>query len=367
MSGIYTYWLYDLVSNQPITQLPLKQVQLSTKLNDVGMFTATLAMNDPGVQLLQPKAALQLARTALFVDRDGTLIWGGLVWTRRYVSADRTLQIAGNDFLTYFQHRFLTTTKTYSAQSPQAIAQDLVTWSALTGGGNIGIQINVEGSSPQQVTQTWNPWDLKGISEALTSLSSTAPGFDMAVDVAWSGGAPQKTLTLSYPRRGRTAPNTGLLWEYPNGNVANYEWAEDGTLVAGTVYEVGAGQGASMLLTAGSTPALIDAGYPLLEAVQQHKDVTDSGTLAAFASADATAFAAPVANPVFYVRADKDPVLGAYEIGDDARFRLTDSWFPQPAGGGAGFDGYLRLVQIDVAPQDTQGEQVTLTAGPVTS
>jgi hypothetical protein len=176
---------------------------------------------------------------------------------------------------------------------------------------------------------------------------------------------PTKTLTLSYPRRGRIAPATGLVWEYPAGNVSDYIWPEDGTLMATTVYEVGAGQGASMLLTSASTPSLIDAGYPVLEAVQQHKDVSAPATLAGYARADAAAFASPVALPVFTVRGDRDPILGSYTVGDDARFRLTDSWNPAPATGGAGFDGYLRITQIDVAPQDTQGEIVTLTTGAV--
>ncbi len=365
MAGVYTYWLYDLVSGKEIDAFPLKNVTFSTRLNDVGHLTAMLPLRDPGVQELQPKANLQLSRTALYIDRDGTLVWGGIVWTRRYSSKDETVQIAGADFLTYLQHRHLTAKKVYTAQSPQAVAQDLIAWSKLAGGGDIDLRVATVGASPQVVTQTWQPWDFKGLAEALHDLASTAPGFDMAVDVAWVQGVPTKTLTLSYPRRGRTAPSTGLVWEYPAGNIDSYEWAEDGTLMAGTVYEVGAGSCAAMLVATGSTPSLIDAGYPLLEAVQPRKDVSDPTRLAAHATADAAAFAAPVALQEVTIRAGMTPVLGSYTPGDDARFRITDPWFPQPAAGGAGFDGYLRLLQIEVTPQDAEGERVVLATGPV--
>lgn len=362
-SHVYTYWLYDLLTNTPITELRMSAVTFSTVLNDIGAFQGTIDLADPNVQRASPITATQPARTALYVDRDGVIVWGGIIWTRLYQSTDRTLQIGGNDFLSLWQHRFLTTTKQYTNQDPISIASDLASFTKLAAGGDVGITVNVMGGSGVLVSQTWNSWDLKGIEDAIRDLSQSNFGFDYAIDCSWSGGVPTKTLNLTYPRRGRPFSISGLVWEYP-GNIANYQYPEDATQMATTVYDVGAGSGATMLLSPMSTPSQIDIGYPLLETTLQYKDVTSATVLAGRATADAVAYSAPVTLPTLQVRSDRDPVLGAYETGDDCRVRLTDSRFPQPSTGGAGLDTYFRITQIDVTPQDTGPEIVQLTLGP---
>jgi hypothetical protein len=211
----------------------------------------------------------------------------------------------------------------------------------------------------------WDPWDLKVIGEAIADLAASAVGFEWGIDVAWSSGVPAITLTLSYPRRGRRAPDTGLVWEYPPGNVDNYELSEDATEMVVTAYEAGSGSGPTMALTNASTPGLLDDGYPLLEAVFAHKDQDNLDTLGQFARADASAHAGPTAFMTLSVRAELDPVLGAYTTGDDCRVRITDQRFPAPADGSVGLDTYYRIQEIAVTPQDDQEESVALTLGPV--
>jgi hypothetical protein len=359
--AVYTYYLFDLVSGAQLGTLPLKQVTFASRLNQIGDFSAVLELADPAVQAAAPIDLTNLGRTAIYVDRDGALVWGGILWTRNYRSLDRTLSIAGQDFTSYFFRRVLYAARSYVAVDPLTAAQDLIAY-AQSAQGNIGVAVSAPASSGAVVTQAWNPWDLKEIASAIQDLSASATGFDYGVDVTWAAGVPAITLTLSFPRRGRAAPNSGLVWEYP-GNIVDYEWPEDGTRIATNIYEVGSGQGATMLLATSANPALLDSGYPVLDWVGQHKDVTDPTVLANFAIADALAHAGPLTLPVLNVRANLDPKLGDYGTGDDARLRLTDARFPAPTAGGSGTDTYWRIYTIEVTPQDTGPEDVKITFG----
>lgn len=362
MAGIFTYYFYDLASGTLLGIMPLKQVSFSTKLNQAGTFQGTLAMSDPDVKANDPVALTSTARTAVYVDRDGVLLWGGIIWKNSYQSLDQTMTIEAEDFETYFTRRVLYANKSYVAVDPVSIATDLVNYANSVPHGNIGIQVVAPSVSSQPVTQTWNVWDLKVISEAIADLAGANAAFDWAVDVAWSGGVPAISLTLSYPRRGRVAPDTGLLWEYPSGNVVSYTWPEDGTEVAAVTYAVGSGEGATMPISVHSNPTMMDNGYPLLEAVISHKDVTDPTTLDLYAQGDADLRRRPATLPVFSVRSDVEPVLGAYTKGDDCRVRITDPRFPAVAGV-PGLDTYLRIQEVKVTPQDENAETVELTMG----
>jgi len=104
----------------------------------------------------------------------------------------------------------------------------------------------------------------------------------------------------------------------------------------------------------------VDGRYTL-----QAKDQVDPASIAARAVAFAKAYSSPVALPQIAVRADGDPPLGAYSVGDDCLLRITSPQFPAPSGGGSvGYSGYWRIVQQSVQPQDdTQPERVVLTLG----
>jgi hypothetical protein len=95
---------------------------------------------------------------------------------------------------------------------------------------------------------------------------------------------------------------------------------------------------------------LIDAGYPLLEAVIPSKSIDNQYYLDSQARAHLTALANPVVIPEITVRGDLDPIFGSYSVGDDGRIRITDERFPAPVAGGAGIDTYRRIIGQNVTP-----------------
>src|SRR5215468_3031033 len=104
-AATYTYLVGDLATGTIVAELPLFGVSFDKRLNDTGSLRAQLRIDDPGVRDQEFRVLTEPGRSVIYVDRDGDLLWGGIVWTSRYTAANGTLEIGAADFLSYFEHR----------------------------------------------------------------------------------------------------------------------------------------------------------------------------------------------------------------------------------------------------------------------
>lgn len=356
----YRYILCDLLTNTELAELPLANVTFDLRLNGAGSLSADLPLTDPKVRAFDPIGDTLPGRTAIYVDRDGVLLWGGIVWTRRTDQSNK-LQLGCQEFESYFARRLITADAVFTQADQLAIARSLINTAQGKTGGNIGVLVGTETSGVLR-DRVYDGYALKPVLEALQQLSAVQDGFDYAIEVFWdtTTGRPGKLLRLSYPQRGVVANLSGLLWEYP-GNVQGYVWPEDATAQATTMYATGAGTPPGQLqsVAGGTIP-----GYPLLESKQSYTDVKIQATLDGHAAADLAAMQAPVVVPTITVRADLDPFIGSYTVGDEARLRITDDRFPG-TNSAAGLDVTKRITAIRVTPPGSRPESVTLTLGDV--
>jgi hypothetical protein len=369
----YTYLACDLMTNAILAELPLSSVSYENRLNGAGTFTGALMLGDPRVAAIDPIGSTQEARTALYVKRDNRLVWGGILWTRRYDSNTKLLQLGGQEFWSYFAHRIIVPPSlgqiVYLATDQIVIATFLLNNAMGVPGGNPGSkatppsgfqfagQLNCGGVAGLVDFQAFD-YELKTVSSEVETLAQAQAGFDFAVDVAFdANGNPAKYITFNYPRRGIGVGNSGLVFDSP-GNIMSYQWPEDGTKMANSVYLYGAGAGNTMLRASQADPSLLDAGYPLLDTSSSYKGTTSQGVLNSFVTAELTAYRVPLTLPVLEVNPAQDPVLGSYTVGDECRVRITDERFPVPNNV---IDAPFRIVGIKVQPQETQVETVTLT------
>src|SRR5688500_1705490 len=86
--AVYTYLIADLRGGAILDELPLSGVSFDKKLNDAGSLRAQLQVLDPVIRSRGPRLLTEPGRTAIYVDRDGTLLWGGIIWTSRYRAAE---------------------------------------------------------------------------------------------------------------------------------------------------------------------------------------------------------------------------------------------------------------------------------------
>jgi hypothetical protein len=367
MPTTYRYLFADLLTNTIIAELPLTGVSFGSQLNQAGSFQGHILLSGINTTAFNITNATIPAKCAVYVDRDGTLVWGGIIWNRSYQSSSQTLTINAREFESYFEKRRITSDQVFTNIDQLTIAQNLISLAQGVPYGNIGVEIGVE-TSGVLVSKTYYGYEKKTYYSALQDLSRAENGFDFNIDVAYNGsGAPIKTLNLGYPRIGTTYSSTNpsaLLFEFPAGNIVEYEYPEDGSLVANTLYALGAGSNEGKLSATYQDTTYLTTGWALYEEQANYSDVTDATYLAQLAQGQVKAFAYPPTVIKLVAPAFVNPIYGTYSIGDSARLRITDSRFPSTGIGTsiqAGLDKVYRIVGIEVQPGESGPERVTLT------
>lgn len=376
MSGLttgspVTYLLYDIMSGQFLGDIPFEQVSFSQQLNDAGRWQGVLTIEDPRVQALAWEPATRPGRTALYVEANGVLVWGGIIWTRRYTRSERKLRVGANDFWSYFNSR--AQAKDYSYQwvypvteDPMVIAQTVMndalasTGSGFASGNVLSLAVNVHGTTASQdwVSMSYPYTELQTVEMIVTQLQQMGygVGFDFLSNCAWdSSHIPTQSIDLWYPRAGRLAAESFLTID--TASAADWEWPEDATQTGNQVYETSTSMG-SILVIQGYTPALT-AGYPLLEQLIMHPDINSTPVvqvvLDQVAQADISLYAYPITAPTVTLPMFGDPAIGDFTIGDDVRFMI-----PSVAGAGIphdprfpdGVNVELRIVAADYTVKD---------------
>jgi hypothetical protein len=362
----YTYLFCDLRTDTLLAELPLADVQYSFELNGIGKLSGTIPYADETLPL-DPETASTPGRTAVYVDRDGVLVWGGIIWTRDRVKGGKQIQAA--EFMSYFQHRYVKKTLStdtslllnpaYVDAGGQRLYSDqkFIMWSLLRyaqdqTGGNVNVDLNPLTAPGHGIDRTvsYFGYERTEIYKAIAELAAADNGFDFGVEVGWTSAANNQAPTRYrrarawYPRRGRTAQESGLVFSKGggHGSIIDYDWPEDGTSLVTEMSGLGAGTGEARIVKTAAAGDLIESGWPLLEGVETYDGVIDEAQVQALANADLDARSRATTQPTFEVAADSDPEFGSYQVGDEALFVID----PEPQSP-AGREGVLRIVSIE--------------------
>lgn len=363
MATQYRYLFADLITNDILAELPLTGVNFTQVLNSPGSFSGRILGSDARELGYDITASTEPGRTAIYVDRDGVLIWGGIIWLRTWNSDRQTFEFSAREFLSYFERRRITDTTVYENEDQLYIAQNLIDLAQAVPGGDIGLNVP-SNTSGVLVTRVYFDYERKDVSGAIKDLSNQQDGFDVNVDVAYNNFLePSKYLRTDYPQRGITydASNPeALVFEFP-GNIVAYEWPDDGAQIANTMYGIGPNSNeAKILATATSPTDQIANGWPLLEDTASYTDQYDPDILYQQTLGEVTARQVAVVTPRVIIPAYASPVLGSYKTGDECLLRITDDRFPNN-GSGYGLAQVFRIVAISVEPGEDGPERVTLT------
>jgi hypothetical protein len=362
----YTYLFCDLLTDGVLAELPMADVTYSTELNGIGVLRGVVPYADETLPL-DPETATTPNRCVVYVDRDGVIVWGGIIWTRDPVNGGKQIQAA--EFLSYYQHRYVKTTLSTDPSllinqsfvpDGQRLFQDqkFVVWSLLTyadsqgAGSSIGIDtgpvsVNADGVGRNV---TYFGFERPEIYKCISELAAAEDGFDFTIECGWNPSANNQPPTRFrrartwFPRRGRTADTSGLVFSKggTGASILDYDWPEDGTALATEVSALGDGTGEAKVTAAARDDDRLASGWPLLEAVTTYDGVVDTAQLQGLANSELTARSGSQTQPVFTVSADTDPAFGSYSVGDEALFVID----PEPLSP-AGRSGVLRIVSIE--------------------
>lgn len=357
MATSYRYIFADLLTNTVLGELPITGVSFNQQLNQAGTLQAHILLSGIDTYKYNVDASTIPAKTAIYVDRDGTIVWGGVIWGREYNSANQQLSITAREFESYFERRRITTDTVFTNIDQMTIAQTLFNTAQAATYGNIGVIVPTN-TSGVLTSRTYYGYELKQVYAAAQDLSRQLNGFDFNIQASYSSGAIIKTLVMGYPRIGTvyssTNPNA-IVFNFPAGNIVEYAYPEDGSIAANTVYGLGAGSNEGKLLATASDATKFAQGWALLEDQANYSDIIDATLLSQLTQGQVQAFSYPPTTIKVVVPAYVAPVFGTYQIGDDARLMIKDSRFP------TGLDAVYRIVGLNVQPGEDSPERVTIT------
>ena len=363
-------WRYigaDLRTNTLLGDLPLTDVSYSEVLNGAGTFSGTLPLAVDAATSSTTRASVaailtassQPGRTVVWMVRDGVVLGGAIVWSRKRRKG-QPATLAGAGLWSFFRMQHLRSTLAFAGVDQLAIARSLIQTAQAVNGADIGVQLGTETSGVLR-DRTFNSWELKQVGEAVEQLAAVNGGFDFAVDVTQGFG---KVLTLSSPRRGRPAGTTAIVFA-DGKNLLDYEVSEDATRAANVYSAVGDGDGAATMISTATRTDQLDIGYPLLSEVGAFKDISVRATLDARAISGVDARATV---PTFWQLTvdpdDLDGGLGTFTVGDDAIVEVPDDDnFPRQLDGQPGYRAVHRIVGFEVSIPSQGRETLTVTVG----
>lgn len=182
-TDVYRVYAYDLNTNALITELPGSGLAFDSRLNDAGSISMSLPISRPSVaSRVKPLMAYSGIPFAVYVDRDGMLVWGGIIWTWTYSRASGVVELGGKEFLSYFSQRTIVadySLATYPSTdlTVYATAPTSTLTVTSTTGFTAGMKITVGSDTPEVVTilSVTAPNTITLVSPTVLNHPSTAP------------------------------------------------------------------------------------------------------------------------------------------------------------------------------------------------
>jgi len=308
MSGMYRVLISPTSDPTAFSaELPFSGFSWVATLNGSGSASVSLPLRTTSTITA---TSLDAGKSLLWVERDGVLLWGGIVWGVSGDVASNSLVVSASGFHSYARRRVIRNTLTYSATDQVTIARGLIdSMEAVSG------SLGIIGTTQTAVTgvnrdRTYNDWDRKNVGEALDQLAAVENGFDFSYTVSYVAGLPAVEFVTSYPPLGR---RTSYVLDL-GSNVELLSFTRDGSAMANEVDALGLGQGPNRLIRTRTDTAAL-ASEPLLQDAVTFSDISVASTLSAHAG---QRLSRGNAIEQFSVRLGPDgpPSLGSYSVGD---------------------------------------------------
>ena len=359
MTATYTYLFVDILSNRVVHELPCYGVWFSRQLSAAGQMTATVALNTAQYSNTEIKGATIPGRMALYALRDDAVVWSGPIWSRTYNSQGSSLQLSGQTWESWLYRFFPDISLRYTSVEQRNIAIDLLTRMQAVTLQNA--QFTIPSALPVQIARTENfPFeDLKSYGELLEYLSEYDTGFDYEIiGYMDSNGVLQRYVNFGSPQLGRTQDQSTLVFDYPT-SITDYYFTENASDGAVKVYGVGGPptENAAPIRSTYTQADLVTNGYPLFQSVFTNGDVTRQITLDAQTKLFGNSKRAPIVRWSINVDPTVDPVVGTWQLGDQAHITIEDQGFFEDP-----FSGYVRVTGWELTPPSSDSiEALSLT------
>ncbi|OKI71414.1 hypothetical protein [Streptomyces sp. MJM1172] len=269
----YKVYLYNVLTQTVYAEIPFSALSYSYVMDEAGSATIEIPIGVPkrnGSALTAND--LFPVRTAVAIERNGALVWGGLVWAYRVNLNARTIAITAGDYLSYYKHRHIgaNVATTYKDVEQSQMIKNLITAIAST-----GIKTDTAGivNTNMVRTRSWNQYEFKALYDVFSDLADDITSKNPTTGVEGGGFflyfEPYWVTVGS--KIGNRVYNTANRHPYDSGvslqQGVNCEFTDislDGTGLASAAFAIGATDG-----TATVTPYASDTNPALAALVPQ--------------------------------------------------------------------------------------------------
>ena len=371
MAEVFTVVAFDLNTNSKLCEIPANKLTFDSRLNDAGAISFDIDLKSPKVSAkVAPILSYNGNPFAVYVDRNGIIVWGGICWTGSYTRTSGVLQVGGKEFLSYFAQRlaaadYSKTTYPSGVDPAQLLSMALTDAQNTTTqgpGASIGLSVVYTPSGVPPIVPGYPITQQTLVSSIIKDVTALiTPGYggtDLQVLCAYDNtGTPTRTAYIRSPRAGNSAGSTGLIFDL--SSCVDYTWPTDATQSGNHLVVTGSGNGAQAPTTTVAAPGVPVGGLgqvPRLDkllstAAQSQQQVQQ------MANGFAQQFGQPVTSPTVTVLTSGAQPLGSWTVGDDARLYMPpgDDKFPN------GLSQFWRIAQQRVSVPDAGAATVTLT------
>ena len=339
------------------TTLPLTELEFGPELNGPGSLTGKLA---PKLVATNPSLA-DPGNTLIYVERDGLLRWGGIIWDARPQGEEYAIEAAG--WSSYLQHRYVLDSSLgpYTYADPCDVIRAIWNYAQNVADGDLAVVVDSTtskakvGTPAEPVKYSW--WESPCLGDEVDNLVSAAASPDYTCDVEWDSArtTPIRRVRLGYPRLG--ARRTDISFASGINIIDPPEVPLAGDDYAQVVVATGKGDGSAKKR---STTAVRN-GRLRMEYVLDLPDVASVGELAKRAAWE-QAWRRSLANGTteqITVRDHPSAPIGSWQVGDDVPVRVHNAW--------TDFVGWCRITGWTVRPYADGGEQAVIDLKPADS
>lgn len=354
MPGEMRYVFGDINTGQVLEEIALQSVNMDNKLNDWGTFRASFKMDQSGKSNLDLVNATTPGKCYIVAERDGVVIWDGIVWARTYQSQAKDIEFSARTWTGYADKITFDLDFTRTQIEQRNIFIDL--WNTMQAQVGVPSIINVPTYYPDTILKdlTVARTDLKSFFSQMQAIADADDGFDWTITTNRnSDGRYSRSLRIGYPILGNQ-DGASTTFDYP-GPITNYYQTEAIPDGGTNFFGVGAGEGDSMLLSTVVNQDLLNSGFPRYDQIGSFKDITSQVNLDGLTAQMAIQRRAPITTVKIFTKGDTEPIFGSYGLGDNVTVAFSDPFHP------GGFQTTSRMIAFSYTPaSDTSVEDVEL-------
>ncbi|KOX33033.1 MULTISPECIES: hypothetical protein [unclassified Streptomyces] len=322
------------------TDLPLSQVEFGPALSGTGALTAVV---EPRLAHLD-RSQFDPGASLIYAERDGRLLWGGIVWRSIPEGQQMRIEAAGVGSYPHRRHDLhgnLGGRGPYVYADPCKVIRDV--WAYCQGQPDGNLRVAVDATTSKVTVGTpaepyhvdW--WDAPTLGGVIEDMTAVEGGPEWTEDVSWTGdGKPALRMRLGWPRLGRRRTDISFTTGVNIVRAVPVEY--DADQAAQVVVALGAGEGRSRRR---ATDAARDNRLRL-EHLLEVPNEQGNDRLAARARTERVSRQITGEVTEVVVRDHPAAPIGSWQIGDDVPVRVYDEWTT--------FDAWCRIVGWQLRP-----------------